>query len=67
MSITDYGFDWGPMRVERIAHISGRGYTVSVKAAAGEIQVYVSERGRKVEAYRPGVGRLVSEGRDRAS
>lgn len=56
-----YGFDWGPMQVNRTAHIEGRGYVVTVKTAHAEIQVYVTEKGRKVEAYRPGQGKLVPE------
>ena len=51
--MTQYGFEWGPMKVERLAHIEGRGYVVTVKTDHNELQVYVSEKGRKVEAYRP--------------
>ena len=51
---TQYGFDWGPVVVERIAHIEGRGYCVTVKTAkpgGPEVQVLVSEKGRRVTAY----------------
>lgn len=52
---TQYGFDWGPLSVERVAHIEGRGYVVSVRGPKGysgpEVQVYVSEAGRVVRAY----------------
>lgn len=55
MGVTQYGFDWGPVRVERVAHIPGRGYVVSVmgpKSHGGpEVQVYVSEKGVSVRAY----------------
>lgn len=55
---TRYGFDWGPMHVERMAYIEGRGYALRIRTDHDEIQVYVSEKGRKVEAYRPGSGKL---------
>jgi hypothetical protein len=52
---TQYGFDWGPMVVERVAHIEGRGYCVSIRGRRDykgpEIQVLVSEKGRSVTAY----------------
>lgn len=52
---TQYGFKWGPLDVERVAHIEGRGYVVSVRGPKGyegpEVQVYVSEGGRVVRAY----------------
>lgn len=55
MRETQYGFDWGPLSVERVAHIEGRGYVVSVRGPRGysgpEVQVYVSEAGRVVRAY----------------
>ena len=53
--ITQYGFEWGPLVVERVAHIEGRGYCVSIRGRADysgpEIQVLVSEKGRRVTAY----------------
>jgi hypothetical protein len=49
---TRYGFQWGPVTVERVAHIEGRGYCVSVKGSGGqEVEVLVSEKGRRVTAY----------------
>ena len=52
---TQYGFDWGPLVVERVAHIEGRGYCVSIRGrkehGGPEIQVLVSEKGRRVTAY----------------
>ena len=52
---TQYGFHWGPVIVERVAHIEGRGYVVSVRSredySGPEIQVLVSEKGRNVTAY----------------
>lgn len=52
---TRYGFRWGPMLVERMAQIEGRGYVVSIRGPKGysgpEVQVYVSEKGRSIRAY----------------
>jgi hypothetical protein len=52
---TQYGFAWGPMRVERMAHIEGRGYVVSVHGPKGyngpQVQVFVSEKGRTIRAF----------------
>jgi hypothetical protein len=49
---TTYGFVWGPMEVQRVAHIEGRGYCVEVKGSGGQsVQVLVSEKGRRVTAY----------------
>jgi hypothetical protein len=46
-----YGFDWGPMSVERLAHVDGKGYALEVKTRHARLQIYVSEKGRKIEAY----------------
>ncbi len=52
VSITKYGFQWGPVVVERVAHIEGRGYVVSVRSSddydGPEVQVIVSDKGRKM-------------------
>ncbi len=52
---TQFGFTWGPCVVERVAHIEGRGYCISIRGrddrAGQEVQVLVSERGRVVTAY----------------
>jgi hypothetical protein len=53
VSETRFGFDWGPMKVERLAHIPGRGYVVQIGTEHVSVQVYVSEKGRKVTAYEP--------------
>jgi hypothetical protein len=43
------------MIVERMAHIDGRGYVVSIRSTelhtGPEVQVYVSEKGRSVRAF----------------
>lgn len=58
-----FGFDWGPMSVTRCAHIEGRGYIVEITTDHSRLQVYVTEKGRKISArelgpyqggYRPG-------------
>lgn len=48
-----YGFRWGPMVVERIAHIEGRGYALNIKTAHQSMQVYISEAGRVIRAEEP--------------
>lgn len=48
-----YGFNWGPMKVERLAHIEGRGYVVQVSTDHMQVEVYVSEKGQKIKAYEP--------------
>ena len=52
---TQYGFNWGPVVVERVAHVEGRGYCISIRGSEGyegqEIQVLVSEKGKRVTAY----------------
>lgn len=64
--MSQYGFRWGPMLVERVAHIEGRGYVVSIRSrddySGPEIQVLVSEKGRRVTAY-PLRGARVREAR----
>lgn len=45
-----YGFPWGPMTITRLAHIPGRGYALEIKTLHQSMQVYVSEKGRKIEA-----------------
>jgi len=47
-----YGFRWGPLVVERLAHIDKRGYLLSIKTDTQAMQVYVSEKGRQMRAYR---------------
>ena len=51
--VTRYGFQWGPMIVTRMAHITRRGYVLSIETPHQSMQVYVTEKGRKVQAYEP--------------
>jgi hypothetical protein len=46
-----YGFEWGPMVVERTAHIEGRGYVLTIKTEHKRMQVHVTEAGRKIKPY----------------
>lgn len=46
---TDYGFEWGPVEVERVAHFRDRGYFISVGSSYYRVEIYVSERGRTVK------------------
>lgn len=49
-----YGFAWGPLVVERMIHVPGRGYVVDIRPREQHetgVQVYVSEKGRSVKVY----------------
>lgn len=48
-----YGFRWGPMVVERTAHIDGRGYCLTIRTEKQSMQVYVSEKGQTMRACEP--------------
>ena len=43
-----YGFAWGPMQVTRAASIPGRGRILTITTDHAEVQVYVSEHGRRI-------------------
>lgn len=66
MSATQYGFEWGPMHVERMAHIPGRGYVVTVHGPKGyagpQVQVLVSEKGRSITAFPIGGAKVSNTG-----
>lgn len=49
--MSEFGFEWGPMMVERWAHIEGRGRVVAITAPGRKLQVYVSEQGRSVRVF----------------
>jgi len=44
-----FGFEWGPMVVTRLAYVEGRGYSLEVRTKHQVLQVYVSERGRRIQ------------------
>ena len=48
-----YGFGWGPMKVQRLAYIEGRGYVLEVSTDTQSMQVYISEKGRVIRACDP--------------
>lgn len=54
--LTQYGFEFGAMSVERIMQVEGRGTVVGVYGAdrSNGVQVYVSEKGRSVRVFRKG-------------
>ena len=45
-----FGFEWGPMRVVRCAHIEGRGRVIVIATDHAELEVFVSEKGHKIKA-----------------
>jgi hypothetical protein len=46
--VTRYGFQWGPLIVTRMAHITRRGYVLSIETPHESMQVYVTEKGRRI-------------------
>jgi hypothetical protein len=49
--IWKYGFRWGPMTVERLAHIDKRGYVLQIKTDHQSLQIHVTEKGYKIKTY----------------
>ena len=65
-----YGFDWGPLSVERVAHVEGRGYVVDVRSREryeDGVQIYVSEKGRSIRVFPRGRARLSGAEREEPS
>ena len=46
-----YGFPWGPMTVSRLCHIEGRGYVLEIKTDHAALQVYITEKGHKIQTF----------------
>lgn len=46
-----YGFTWGPMEVHRLVWVEGRGRVLSVKTDYDEVQILVSEKGRRIRVW----------------
>ena len=46
-----FGFEWGPMRVVRCTHLEGRGRTLLIATDHALLEVFVSEKGRKIRTY----------------
>lgn len=49
-----FGFQWGPTWVTRIGHIAGRGRLLEIKTDHAKVEIWVSEKGRKVRVWRDG-------------
>ena len=53
-----YGFQWGPMLVERWAHFrhhtDSESYVLGVTAGKNKVEVYVSRTGRSVRVWKNG-------------
>ena len=61
--LSKYGFDWGPMTVERTGHIEDRGYALTIETDHARIEVYVTEAGRRIRVFdqkKPGYPELVA-------
>lgn len=48
---TQFGFDWGPIKVERLCHVEGRGYSLEVRTDHARVQLGISEKGRKITVH----------------
>ena len=51
---TQYGFQWGPLDVVRIAHFPGRGRVLGLKTQHDELEVFVTNKGRRIRAWKDG-------------
>lgn len=52
MSVTDYGFTWGPLAVERATIMPSGAHVVTVTSSAGKsLDIYVSPAGRSVRVF----------------
>jgi hypothetical protein len=52
MDLFDYGFKWGPAEIVRLIAVPGRGRVLSVKTDHAELQILISEKGRKLRVWR---------------
>ena len=52
--ITTFGFDWGPVKVERIAHFEPRKGREAFILRVNDLEIYVSKTGRSVRVFRDG-------------
>lgn len=51
---TTFGFDWGPVKVERIAHFKPRKDREAFILGVNDLEIYVSKTGRSVRVFRDG-------------
>ena len=49
--LTRHGFTFGPAEVTRICHLDGRGYVLEVKTEHAQLQILISEKGRRITTY----------------
>lgn len=52
--ITTFGFEWGPVVVERLAHFRPRKNREAFILRVNDLEVYVSKTGRSVRVFRGG-------------
>ena len=52
--ITQYGFKWGPMTVERSAEIPNGRHVLTVKTRSQAVEILVSPGGRRIEVWKGG-------------
>ena len=52
--ITQYGFKWGPMTVERTASSQGGRRVLTVKTRSQAVEILVSPGGRRIEVWKGG-------------
>lgn len=52
--ITTFGFDWGPVEVERVAHFEPRKGREAFVVRVNDLDICVSKTGRSVRVFRDG-------------
>lgn len=53
-TMTTYGFNWGPVKVERLANFKPRKDREVFIVGVNDVEVYVSKTGRSVRVFRDG-------------
>lgn len=48
---TDFGFEWGPLAVERTSSLPGGGVVLTVKTDHRELTIYASRTGRSLHVF----------------
>ena len=57
--INEYGFTFGPATVERMWRVEGHGRCLRVKTPHAEIEVYITEAGRRIRVFDKKRGELL--------
>lgn len=52
-TVERYGFEWGPVRVVRLAHVPGRGWWLVVQTKHDEMTIRVSHGGNRISVEVP--------------